>query len=49
MLLLIVMLTFGVLFLTRVSRLAEAPEVRSKNEFRAYIDGKPVDSYMKEK
>ncbi len=49
MLLLIVMLTFGVLFLTRASRLAEASEVRSKNEVRAYIDGKPVDSYMKEK
>ena len=49
MLLLIVMLTFGVWFLTRVSRLAEAPEARSKNELRAYIDGKPVDSYMKEK
>ena len=49
MLLLIVMLTFGVLFLTRASRLAEASEIRSKNEVRAYIDGKPVDSYMKEK
>lgn len=48
MLLLIVMLAVGVLFLTRAPRLADASETRSEKEVRAYIDGKPVDSYVKE-
>lgn len=48
MLLLIAMLTFGVMLLTRTPRLAEASEGRSEKEVRAYIDGKPVDSYVKE-
>ena len=48
MLLLIAMLTIGVLFLTRVPRLSEVSEMRSEKEVRAYIDGKPVDSYLKE-
>ena len=48
MLLLITMLALGVMFLTRAPRLTEAFEARSENEVRAYIDGKPVDSYVKE-
>ncbi len=48
MLLLITMLALGVMFLPRVPRLTEASEARSENEVRAYIDGKPVDSYVKE-
>ena len=48
MLLLITMLALGVMFLPRAPRLAEASEVRSENEVRAYIDGKPIDSYVKE-
>ena len=48
MLLLIAMLALGVMFLPRAPRLAEASEVRTENEFRAYIDGKPVDLYLKE-
>ena len=49
MLILIVMLAIGVLCLNRAPRFAEASEARSEKEVRAYIDGKPVDSYLKEK
>ena len=48
MLLLIAMLALGALLLTGVPRLADASEARSGKEVRAYIDGKPVDSYVKE-
>ena len=48
MLLLIAMLALGALLLTGTPRLADASEVRSEKEVRAYIDGKPVDSYVKE-
>lgn len=44
----IAMLALGVMFLSRTPRLAEASDVRSQKEVRAYIDGKPVDSYVKE-
>jgi len=42
------MLALGVMFLLRAPRLAEVSEVRSENEFRAYIDGKPFGLYVKE-
>lgn len=45
---LIVALVFGALYLTRAPRLAGASEAHSEKEIRAYIDGKPVDSYVKE-
>ena len=48
MLLLAAMLALGALFLIRTPRLAEASFVRPEKEVRAYIDGKPVDSYVKE-
>ena len=48
MLMLIATLVFGVLYLTRVPRLAEVSEVHSEKEVRAYIDGEPVVSYVKE-
>ena len=48
MLLLIMVLAIGTLLLTRTPRLAAASEVRTEKEVRAYIDGKPVDSYVKE-
>lgn len=48
MLILIGALVFAALYLTKAPRLAEASEVRSEKEVRAYIDGKPVDSYVKE-
>ena len=47
MLLLIAMIALGVFYLSRAPRLAEAPDARPKG-VRAYIDGKPVDSYVKE-
>ena len=46
MLILIVALALGTLLLTRTPRLAAASEVRTEKEVRAYIDGKPVDSYV---
>ena len=48
MLLLIVLAVVGVLYLTRVPRLAGASEACPEKEVRATIDGKPVDSYVKE-
>lgn len=48
MLLLIAMIVLGVIYLSRAPRLAEASEARPEKEVRAYIDGKPVDSYMQE-
>ena len=48
MLILIVALAVSALFLSRPTRLAAASEVRSEKEVRAYIDGEPVDSYVKE-
>ena len=48
MLILIVALAVSALFLSRSPRLAAASEVRSEKEVRAYIDGEPVDSYVKE-
>jgi len=48
MLILIVALAVSALLLSRSPRLAAASEVRSEKEVRAYIDGKPVDSYVKE-
>ena len=48
MLLLIAMVAIGIYYLTRAPRLAEASEARSEKEVRATIDGKPVDSYVKE-
>ena len=47
MLILIVALAVSALFLSRSPRLAAASEVRSEKEVRAYIDGKPVDSYVR--
>ncbi len=48
MLLLITLLALGALYLTRSPRLAEASELRSEKQVEAYIDGKRVDSYLKE-
>ena len=48
MLLWIAMLALGVMFLSRTPRLAGASDARSEKEVRAYIDGKPVESYVKE-
>lgn len=48
MLLLIAMIALGVFYLSRAPRLAEASEARPEKEVRAYIDGKPVDSYVQE-
>lgn len=48
MLILIVALAVSALLLTRTPRLAAASEVRTEKEVRAYIDGKPVESYVKE-
>ena len=48
MLLLIAMIALGVFYLSRAPRLAEASEVRPEKEVRAFIDGKPVDSYVQE-
>lgn len=48
MMILIVALAVTALLLTRTPRLAGASEVRSEKEVSAYIDGKPVDSYVKE-
>ena len=49
MLLLMAVITFGVFLLIGGPRLSEVSEMRSEKEVRAYIDGKPVDSYLKEK
>ena len=49
MILLIAMFTVGILFLAGAPRLSGGSEIRSENEVRAYIDGKPVDSYLKER
>ena len=48
MLILIAALVFAALYITRAPRLAEASEVCPEKEVRAYIDGKPVVSYVKE-
>lgn len=48
MLILIVALAVSALLLTRTPRLAATSEVRTEKEVRAYIDGKPVESYVKE-
>ncbi len=46
MLLLIVGLIFGVLLYSRHPRLAKADD--SHKAVRAWVDGKPVESYVKE-
>ena len=48
MLIMIIALAAVALLLSRPPCLAAASEVRSEKEVRAYIDGKPVDSYVKE-
>ena len=48
MLILIAALLFGALYLTRAPRLVKASEIRPEKKVRAYIDGKPVVSYVKE-
>ena len=48
MLILIAVLVFGALLLTGAPRLAAASEEGPRKKVRAYIDGKPVDSYVKE-
>lgn len=55
MLLLIVALVFGVLLSGRILRLEDASDVRARKEagpvkpvVRAYVDGKPVDSHLKD-
>ncbi len=48
MLILIASLVFGTLLLARTPRLASASEADSQKKVRAYVDGKPVDSYVKE-
>ena len=48
MLVLIVAVAVGMLLLTRTPRLASASEADSRKKVHAYVDGKPVDSYVKE-
>lgn len=48
MLFMIVAVVFGVLLLTRPPRLAANSETGSRRKVRACVDGKPVDSYVKE-
>ncbi len=48
MLIMIVAVMLGTLLLTRAPRLAAVAEVDSRKKVRAYVDGKPVDSYVKE-
>lgn len=53
MILLIIALVFGVLLFSRNLRLESASDVRAyveekKPAVRAYVDGKPVKSYLKE-
>ena len=48
MLILIAVLVFGVLVLAGTPRLAATSEADSRKKVRAYVDGKPVDSYVKE-
>ena len=53
MLFLIVSLIFGVLLFSRNLRLESASDVQTnveekKHAVRAYVDGKPVKSYLKE-
>lgn len=48
MLILIMALVFGTLLFAGAPRLASPPEADSRKKVRAYVDGKPVDSYVKE-
>ena len=48
MLILIAALVFGTLLFTRAPRIASASEADPRKKVRAYVDGKPVDSYIKE-
>ena len=48
MLILIAVIVFGTLLLAGAPRLAAASEADSRKKVRAYVDGKPVDSYVKE-
>ena len=49
MLLLIAALVLGVFLYSRNPRLEQAPESGREKAVRAYVDGKPVKSYLKEK
>ena len=48
MLILIVVLVSGMLLLARAPRLASASDADSRKKVRAYVDGKSVESYVKE-
>ena len=53
MLILIAVLALGALLFSRIPRLEGSPDARTRMEtakpaVRAYVDGKPVKSYVKE-
>ena len=48
MLILFMALVLGTLLFTGAPRLDSASEGASRKKVRAYVDGKPVDSYIRE-